>query len=84
MRKLQLKIEDLRVTSFDTDRTPAARGTVEANNKHPATTIHDLTCAAHDSCAMIGTCFHQCPVSGVATCDMDCASGDTECQNCGV
>jgi hypothetical protein len=84
MRKLQLKIEDLQVTSFDTDRTPVARGTVEGNNKHPATTIHDLTCAAPESCAMNDTCFDRCPFSGVDTCDVECASADTECQNCWV
>jgi hypothetical protein len=72
MRKLQLKIEDLRVTSFDTHRTPIARGTVQANNLHPATTIYDLTCAQAPTCG--------CPPSDVLTCDG--MSVDTDCRYC--
>jgi hypothetical protein len=66
MKKLTLKLEDLTVASFETSRTQAERGTVNANQG-----THGDTCA--DTCGNTicpDTCQPSCVASCISTCEM--------------
>jgi hypothetical protein len=75
MKKLALKLDDLEVTSFETSRTTAERGTVAANGQTNGNTCPQ-TCGF--SCA--GTCDISCDPSCISTCDMaPCATFEETC-----
>jgi hypothetical protein len=78
MKKLALKLEDLFVASFETSRTPAERGTVNANGS----TQRGNTCA--DTCGNTicpDTCQISCVPSCIETCDPALCPG-TELSLC--
>lgn len=70
MRKLKLAIEDLEVTSFDTDRKAEPTGTVDAFN-YPS---------GKNSCNPPETC-NQCVSYDIygPTCEASCRSCDVSC-----
>jgi hypothetical protein len=75
MKKLALNLEDLTVTSFETSRTEAGRGTVRGNEA-----THGNTCAGTCAFSCAGTCDISCNPSCISTCDvLPCYSGDDTC-----
>lgn len=62
--KLKLKLDDLRVDTFQTTATQMSRGTVLGQQ---------CTCYTHcDTCPGCPTCDATCPESCVATCEQSC------------
>ena len=75
MKKLALDLDHLVVTSFETSRTPAERGTVHGNDA-----THGNTCAGTCAFSCAGTCDVSCVPSCISTCDMaPCFSVDATC-----
>jgi hypothetical protein len=64
MKKLALTLESLVVTSFETSRMPARRGTVVGNGG-----TNGNTCPATCGFSCAGTCEISCVASCISTCD---------------
>jgi len=64
MKKLALNVEELTVTSFETSRAPAERGTVVGNGN-----TNGNTCPATCGFSCAGTCEISCVASCISTCD---------------
>ena len=64
MKKLALNVEELTVTSFETSRAPAERGTIHGNAG-----THGNTCAGTCNFSCAGTCDISCVPSCISTCD---------------
>ena len=65
MKKLALHLDDLTVTSFETSRVTAERGTVVGNGK-----TNGSTCVGTCAFTCAGTCDISCVPSCISTCDM--------------
>jgi len=65
MKKLALHLDDLAVTSFETSRAPADRGTVAGNAG-----THGNSCAGTCAFSCAGTCDVSCTPSCISTCDL--------------
>jgi hypothetical protein len=75
MKKLALNLDNLEVTSFETTRTPAGRGTVVGNGQ-----TNGNTCAGTCAFSCGGTCDISCVPSCISTCDMaPCFSVEETC-----
>ena len=76
MKKIHLRIESLEVVSFETDATPAARGTVHGN-VHTRGASCDATCP---NTIMDPSCEISCDPSCISTCPVaPCFTGDETC-----
>ena len=75
MKKLALNLDDLTVTSFETSRATAGRGTVRGNEA-----THGNTCAGTCAFTCGGTCQISCDPSCISTCPVaPCYTGDATC-----
>ena len=75
MKKLALNLDNLVVTSFETSRAPAQRGTVVGNGQ-----TNGNTCAGTCAFSCAGTCDISCVPSCISTCDMaPCFSVEETC-----
>ena len=84
--KLKLRLDDLRVDTFQTTPTPKAKGTVFGEQ---CTCYTNCTCPGCPTCAAScnGTCDASCNGSCAATCDASCYGTcdwtcDYSCNNC--
>jgi hypothetical protein len=76
MKKLALNLEALEITSFETGRAAADRGTVRAN----AATRGDTCAAPCPNTIMDPSCEISCAPSCISTCEMaPCFSVDETC-----
>ena len=67
MKKLTLKLDDLRIDSFDTTAAPRAKGTVFGEQ---CTCYTDCTCPGCPTCD--ASCDGSCDASCNGTCDASC------------
>jgi hypothetical protein len=75
LKKLALNLENLVVTSFETSRTSAGRGTVVGNGP-----TNGNTCAGTSAFSCAGTCDISCTPSCISTCDAaPCFSVEETC-----
>lgn len=82
MHKLKLELDLLAVESFETLRTGATRGTVEAFLPTRVCNTEEFSCVTCFTCAnsCAGTCDGSCAYSCQATCYYTC--DDASCATC--
>lgn len=81
MRKLKLDLTDLEVTSFDTDRASALRGTV--TGRVMMTPTHGTNCIQTNDCTYLGTGCGTHDGTGCSPTTLDCdpSGGDPSCAD---
>jgi|1186.fasta_scaffold1120715_1 hypothetical protein len=79
MKKLALHLDDLTVTSFETNRAPAGRGTARGNEA-----THGNTCAGTCAFSCAGTCDISCVPSCISTCDAAPCNFSDELSVCSI
>lgn len=91
MKKLKLRMDALRVESFETVAGPgAARGTVRGNEPTAGCTetanpecTQAFACETYGDCTMYGSCEGTCGNSCVDTCQVSCyGTCDETCATC--
>lgn len=68
MRKLKLKLDELRVESFDTANTPAARGTVLGNEEYSYNCYTEPECRTPGYASCDATRCHWCSTDDTEIC----------------
>jgi hypothetical protein len=93
MKKLKLRMDDLRVESFETIAgNGGARGTVPGNEPSVmcsntctanADCTNDFACETYGDCTLAGSCEGTCGNSCDATCQVSCyGTCDATCNSC--